>query len=211
MKHDLSPKGIEKNFLFMVSRDGILDIFFGLMLVAAGINGIYTALGWETPWYIRFLILLLLIPVFIGKLFVTTPRLGYIKMKPIEGGRRRILRVFLIISSVITLIMIAYSVFNKGTDQQLSLSPVIMFGAILVLMSFVAWLIGVYSIFFVGLCTGFGFFLARPIHLGTILGMPADLFIFCIPGLLISFYGAHRLYKFLKAHPKQNLNTDYGQ
>ncbi len=207
----LDPKQIEKSVLFLQSRDGILDIFFGLMLGAAGINGIYTYLEWNIPWYIRFLILILLVPMLIAKFFITTPRVGYIKMRPVKGGRLIILKIFLLISFGLTILMLAASIFKLQFihGQMLSMPPVIFFGAILLLMSFVAWLIGLYSLYVVGLAAGIGFFLDEPLGLDTILNLPGDLFIFCIPGALIAIYGAIRLVLFLKTHPLQNVKADF--
>jgi len=135
MYNKLEPKQIEKSIIFLQNRDGILDIYFGLMLGAAGINGIYTFMEWSIPWYIRFLILLLLVPILLAKLVITTPRIGYIKMKPVKGGRMRILRVFLLISAVVTILMLAASIFKVQFihGQMLNISPVILFGAMIVL------------------------------------------------------------------------------
>lgn len=211
MYKKLNPKQIERSIIFMQSRDGILDIFFGLMLGAAGINGIYTYMEWGIPWYIRFLILLLLVPVLLVKVFITMPRIGYIKMNPVKGGRRRILQFFLLISSVLTILMLAASIFRFEFihGQSLSIPPVILFSVILLLLSFVAWLVGLYSLYIVGLTAGFGFFLDDPLGLDTISGLPGDLFIFCIPGALIIVYGVIRLFRFLKTHPLQNLKADF--
>jgi hypothetical protein len=207
----LDPKQIEKSVIFLQSRDGILDIFFGLTLGVAGINGIYTYMEWNIPWYIRFLILILLVPTLLAKYFITNPRIGYIKMRLVKGGRRRILQVFLLISLVLTILMLAASIFKLQFihGQMLSIPPVILFGAILLLMSFVAWLVGLYSLYVVGLAAGIGFFLDEPLGLDTILNLPGDLFIFCIPGALITIYGAIRLFRFLKTHPLQNVKADF--
>ena len=211
MNTKLYPKQIEKSVLFLQSRDGILDIFFGLMLGAAGINGIYTSMEWSIPWFIRFLILLLLVPVLLAKLFITTPRIGYIRMRPARGGRMRVLRIFLLVSGILTLLMLAASIFKVQFihGQMLAVSPVILFGAILLFMSFIAWLVGLYSLYIVGLAAGFGFFLDEPLGLDRILDLPGDLFVFCIPGALIVLYGFVRLFRFLKTHPSQNIKADY--
>jgi len=181
------------------------------VLGAAGINGIYTYMEWIIPWYIRFLILILLVPILLAKYFITSPRIGFIKMRPVKGGRRIILQVFLLISFALTILMLAASIFKVQfiQGQMLSIPPVILFGAILLLMSFIAWLIGLYSLYVVGLAAGIGFFLDEPLGLDAILNLPGDLFIFCIPGALIILYGAIRLFRFLKTHPLQNIKADY--
>ena len=94
MLNKLKPKQIEKNMLFLHSRDGILDIFFGCMLIAAGVNSIFTYNGWDEPWYIRFMILILLIPMLASKFFITTPRTGYIKMNFVKGQEEDIANIY---------------------------------------------------------------------------------------------------------------------
>ena len=188
-----------------------MDIFFGLMLIASGINGVFTYMDWFTPWYIRFLILILLVPMLLVKFMITTPRIGFIKMKPVKGGRRKILRTFILISATLTILMLAASIFKLSFihGRTLNVSPVILFGVILLLMSFIAWLIGLYSLYFVGLTTGIGFFLDEPLGLETILNLPGDLFIFCIPGIIITVYGAFRMVNFLRTHPLRNIKANF--
>ncbi len=105
--------------------------------------------------------------------------------------------------------MLAASIFKVQFihGQTLNIPPVILFGALLLLLSFVAWLIGLYSLYIVGLVAGIGFFLDEPLGLGTILSFPGDFFIFCIPGALITIYGVIRLASFLRTHPLQNLKA----
>lgn len=205
------PKQIETNVIYMQSRDGVMDVFFGLMLISSGINGVFTFMDWFTPWYIRFLILILLVPMLLTKFLVTTPRIGFIKMKPVKGGRRKILRTFILISATLTILMLLSSIFKLSfiNGRTLNVSPVILFGVLSLLMSFVAWLIGLYSLYFVGLASGIGFFLDEPLGLETILNLPGDLFIFFIPGILITVYGVFRMKNFLKTHPLRNVKADF--
>jgi len=211
MYKSLEPKQIETNVIFMQSRDGIMDMFFGLMMVSSGINGIFTYMDWIDQWYIRYLTILFLVPMLLAKFLITAPRIGYIKMKPVKGGRRGILRVFLLISMTITILMLAASIFKISFihGQTLRISPVILFGVILLLMSFVAWLIGLYSLYIVGLASGIGFFLDEPLGLETIFNLPGDIIIFLIPGILITIYGAFRLVNFLRTHPRKNVKADF--
>ena len=211
MYKKFEPGQIETNMIYKQSRDGVMDIYFGLVLVVAGINGVFTYMDWFIPWYLRFLIILLLIPMFLMKFLLTSPRIGYIKMKPVKGGRRNILKIFLLISATLTVIMLISSIFKIGLihGQTLHVSPVILFGGLLLIMSFVAWLIGLYSLYFVGIAAGIGFFLDKPLGLETIFDLPSDLFILITPGLIISIYGIFRLVKFLKDHPIRNLKADF--
>lgn len=211
MQTEINPKRIEKNIIFMQSRDGMLDMFFGLMLAIAGINDMFSFYGWKEVWYLRFGIIILILPFALGKFFITTPRIGYLKMKPVAGGRRQVLIVFLVISMILTLLLLAAAVFKIPglRGEYAKLSPVAEFAFLVILMGFVSWLIGAHSLFIAGIFAGIAWPVAGMINLKTIAGMPAELFTLCLPGLVIFLYGVVRFVRFLKQHPLKNLKADY--
>ncbi len=211
MQTEFNPKRIERNILFMQSRDGMLDMFFGLMLAIAGINDIYSYYGWQEVWYLRFGIIILIVPFLLGKFFITTPRLGYVKMKPVVGGRRLILIIFLSISLTFTCLLLAGVLLKLPgfRGESVAFNPIIEFGFLVITSGFVAWLMGTYSLFFAGLAAGFAWPIADMINLKTIAGFPAEVFTLCLPGLIIFVYGLVIFVKFLKSHPRKNLKADY--
>lgn len=211
MQPETNPRRIEKSFIFMQSRDGMIDMFFGLMLVIAGINAIFSWYGWDEPWYLRYGIIILLIPFILGKILAVGPRTGYVKMKPVAGGRKQILTIFLAISLTLTILLLAAKIFKVPGfyGETISFNPVIEFGFFVVLFSFIAWLIGVYSLFFFGICIAIAWPVAHMTGLETIAGLPAEVFTLCLPGLIITTFGIVRLIRFLKNHPKENLKSDY--
>lgn len=137
------------------------------------------------------------------KFMITTPRLGYVKMKSVKGGRKTFLRRFLVFSFTVTILLLAASIFKIPLvhNQPISISPVIEFLFLLWALGFVGWLIGLYSLIFVGLAAGIGWPIARMIDLDTVLGLPADLFTLGIPGLAIAVLGLIRYIKFLRENP----------
>lgn len=211
MQSETNPRRIEKSLIFMQSRDGMLDMFFGLMLVITGMNSIVTWYGWDEPWYLRYGIIILLVPFILGKILVTSPRTGYVKMKPVAGGRKQILTIFLAISLTLTLLLFAAKIFkiHGFYGETISFNPVIEFGFLVILFSFIAWLLGVYSLFFFGICAAVAWPVAQMTGLETIAGLPAEVFTLCVPGLVITAFGIIRLIRFLRHFPKENLKSDY--
>ncbi|GEM_PF-1066886 len=211
MQIETNPRSIEKNLIFLQSRDGMIDMFFGLMLVIAGINSLFSWYKWDEPWYLRYGIIILLIPFVLGKILVTAPRTGYVRMKPVSGGRKQILTIFLVISLTLTLLLFAVKIFKVPGiyGETVSFNPVIEFGFLVILFSFIAWLLGVYSLFFFGICVGVAWPVAHMTGLETIAGMPAEVFTLCLPGLIMTAFGIIRLIRFLKKFPKENLKSDY--
>lgn len=195
----------------MQSRDGLLDMFVGLLLAVAGINDLFSYYGWKEAWYIRFGIIILIIPYLLAKIFITTPRLGYVKMKPVAGGRRKILFIFLVISLTVTLLFFAAALleFPGFRGETVSFNPIVEFGVLVTLLGFVGWLMGTYSLFFAGMALGFAWPIAHMINLKAIAGLAAEIFTLCLPGLIIFIYGLVLFLKFLKLHPRKNLEADY--
>lgn len=211
MQPEVNPKRIEKRLIFMQSRDGMLDMFFGLMLVIVGTNDIFSFYEWQVPWYLRFGIIILIIPFLLGKFLITTPRLGFVKMKPVAWGRKQSLIIFLSVSVFLSLLLLAAAIFDlPGFNyEQIGYNPVLEFAFLVFAMGFAGWLIGAYSLFFAGIATGFAWPVAEMIKLETIAGLPQELFSLCLPGLIILVIGMIRFSRFLKTHPKENLKADY--
>ncbi len=211
MQTELNPKRIEKNLIFLQSRDGMLDMFFGLMMMAAALNDTFTFYEWPVPWYVRFLILILMVPFVMGKLFITKPRLGYLRMKPVTGGRKQVLKLFTIIAATLTLLLFAATILkvNGFNDQPVAFHPILEFIFLVSLFGFVGWLMGLHLLFAVGIIMGFAWPIANMIGLAKIAGLPAGIFTLGLPGLVIAIIGVFELVKFLRDHPRKNLQVDY--
>ncbi|HBB90194.1 MAG TPA: hypothetical protein DC042_00295 [Bacteroidales bacterium] len=211
MQENYKPKNIEKRLIYLQSRDGVLDIFFGCMLMAAALSDTFTYYNWAEPWYIRFMIIILMVPFLLVKVFLTTPRIGYVKMKPVAGGRKQLLILLTIFGIVLTTLLLAATLL-KGpllSNHEFSLSPVVEFAFWIFLFGFIGWLMGLYSLIAVGLIFGFAWPIAGMIGLDSIASLPAELFTVGLPGFVIAGIGIIRLIKFLRMFPRQNLKANF--
>lgn len=211
MQTEINPKRVEKNLIFLASHDGVLDMFFGLMLMAAALNDSFSYYEWQIPWYVRYLIIILMVPFVLGKLLITSPRLGYVKMKPVAGGRKQILTIFTITGVILTLLLLAAAIFKiPGIHgSTVSFHPILEFVLLLCAFGFVAWLTGLYTLLAIGIVLGFSWPIAGMTGLKSIAGLPADILTLGLPGLLIFIYGLTEFLKFMREHPRKNLKADY--
>ena len=211
MQTTINPKTIEKRLIFLQSRDGVLDMFFGFMMVAAALNEVFTFYEWSQPWYIRFLILILMVPFVAVKLWVTTPRMGHVKMKPVAGGRKQVLVILTTVGVLLTVILLAANILQPDwlDGRSFSWSPVVEFLALAAIFGLIGWLMGLPTLMATGIILGFAWPISEMISLETIAGLPAVVFTLGIPGLIIILYGAISLVKFFEKYPRKNLNADY--
>ncbi len=205
------PKSIEKRLIFLQSRDGVMDLFFGCMLMAAALSDTFTYYDWTEPWYVRFMIIILMVPFVLVKVFITTPRIGYVKMKPVAGGRKQLLTILTVIGVILTALLLLATLLKVPwlSNREFSLSPILEFAFLIFVFGFVGWLMGLYSLIAVGILLGFAWPIAEMIGLETIANLPAGLFTLGLPGFIIGVTGIFRLVKFLRLFPRQNLNADY--
>jgi hypothetical protein len=211
MQTEINPKRVEKNLIFLQSHDGILDMFFGLMLMAVALNDSFSYYDWLTPWYVRYLIIIIMVPFVLGKLLITSPRVGYVKLKPVAGGRKQLLTIFTVTGVVLTLLLLAAALFKvPGVNgAAVSFHPILEFALLLLLFGFVGWLTGLYTLLAIGIIMGFAWPIAGMIGLKSIAGLPAQIFTLALPGLVIFIFGLTEFIKFMREHPRKNLKADY--
>lgn len=211
MKTTQAHKSLEKSLIYKQSRDGLLDLFFGFMVLVACINGLFSYYGWEEVWYIRYLIIILLVPFLILKFLLTGPRAGYVKMPAVRGGRKKLLYVFLGISIGFTVILWLVAAITQNTISSGSVwvHPLVEFGFLVIVIGVVGWLIGAYSLLLVGLSLGLAWPVSEWLQFDTLFNLPQELFTMGIPGLLVIAYGLYRLIRYLKDHPKSKNHADY--
>ena len=79
-------------------KDGLMDMFFGLLLIGVGFNVLRLRMGMDTSLLIT-LSVILLIPAFIfSRLLITRPRMGYVKF----GENRKKRKMIALLIAIIT-------------------------------------------------------------------------------------------------------------
>ena len=118
MSEKMNFKAVEKKTFQSTMQDGLLEIFFGLYLLAMSLTPILGEVGIEAPGrYLPVLIVLLIgaAGLRIAKKRVTEPRLGRVKFNP-ERKKRKIIVItaFSVLMLILVILMLFLSVDISG-------------------------------------------------------------------------------------------------
>lgn len=208
MGEEIDLKELEKKAWRSFFQDGLWDIYFGLLLLALGLSSFTLFINLPEPLNL----IVVLIPIYsiaillliLGKKYITTPRIGYIKFGTKRKKIKKKLALILGVQVIITILMVIFTAF--GLFQYIQINSIIIM--LMIGLLFVALPIGIIAYFWdfprlyvYGLLGGSGFFIAE--ILNPIIGQPFDLF---IPYIIISgsmlIVGMSYFIRFLKKYPK---------
>ncbi|MFX1590990.1 MAG: hypothetical protein ACFFC1_22875 [Promethearchaeota archaeon] len=204
----LDIKSLEKKVYRSFFEDGFWDIFIGMLLLGFGLTwtriffDIFEPLAimiisiiWNT---ITFLI------YYLGKKFITIPRIGIVKFGQKRKARQKKLKIFLLINVLFGCVVFILTFFGLLDFLAIggSLTPLLI-GLIAYTFPFtiVAYFLEFNRLYIYALMGGFSFFLSDIIY--SILGSPLDSILgFGVPGGIIVVIGLVFLIKFLRNYPK---------
>jgi hypothetical protein len=203
-------KKLERQVYHSVYQDGIYDITLGFLLLAIAFNPVLYETG--IPRAALYLIELVLagLILILGKRFITLPRMGM--MKPLPRRQKTARKVLL--SGIIVFILLVVLILLKSSDafspslETLSIAPLAISIAFLVIFTILAIVMSYFMILLAGLF----FAISIPVSemLFPILGEPLDSLIpFAASGLIILVIGVTRLFRFIHHYPGENAGVDY--
>ena len=175
---------IERKAWTSYFQDGLWDIFFGLLMLTAGIRTLT-----DNVWFTLVIFAAVLINV-LGKKFITVPRLGLVTFGPSRRLRQQKIFVVIIISVLVTLFLL----FVPHFGLQISTSP-IMAVWIAVVLGLVAYYLDFKRLYAYGLL-----FAASEVlwgQFGGSIGAPFQV----ITGTVILLVGMAVLIIFLRKYP----------
>lgn len=197
MKTDDSLKALERRAYRSTFEDGFYDITWGCLFLLFAWIPLLGSLGIARFYGYPFVLVLALIP-WLGKRYVTIPRLGAVEFGEKRKARTRY-TALIGVAALVLMLPLVVLMFAKGfpggltwTVVGLIAAPVIAVGVFLMDFSrmYIYALLLLYSI----VATEF---------LIVYIDMPTTaLLTFGAPGAAIVSYGSFLLFKFLKDHPK---------
>lgn len=202
MAEKVDLKEMEKRAWKSNFQDGLWDIYFGLLIMGIGFNWLGGFLGLpETmgvmvtliSWDIGAMVIFIL-----GKKFITTPRMGFVKFGQIRKKRNKFLALFLGVMVAFTLITFIFTLLGIFQLQLPGFLVMLLIGVLFITLpfSFIAYFIQFNRLYFYGLLGGFGLFIRE--LLKPIISAPYDdLIIFGGIGLVITLMGFTYFLKFL--------------
>jgi hypothetical protein len=116
MSNALDLKQIERKAFRSTHQDGLLDIYLGGIVVALAIT-MYRPAGGYTPNNI--LIMLLLYTVigglfWVGKKFVTVPRMGQVRFGPMRKQKKKLMAIILVIIVIIQALFVGLTAVSRA-------------------------------------------------------------------------------------------------
>ncbi|MFC1607396.1 hypothetical protein ACFL47_05440 [Candidatus Latescibacterota bacterium] len=194
-------KNLEKKIYETTICDGLLDIFCGLIFIAAGLVPILENIGFS-----RFITVALLVPplmaiVPLGKKNITNPRLGIVILGESRSKLKRNMRIVYWIVAVTTSVLIILAISGAYRHVWSGYFKSSVLGTYIILtLGLTAFFVDFRRLYFLALLGGVGMplyeYLGREIGKGISAGL-----IFCLPGLIFSLYGIVLLHRFILANP----------
>lgn len=208
MKEPIELKELEKKAYRSTFQDGLWDIFMGMILLNLGVgplfiwlfnlpeilNTIIFSLGWNILAFLIF---------YLGKKYITIPRIGFVKFGPKRKAKTTKLKIFLFSVFIVNLILIILP-FSGITDyihiERLFLIILLGLGMFTFPFCVIAYFLDFTRLYFYAFSAGIGFILAEILRL--IVGNPFEnIFTFGGIGGIIVVIGIYYFILFLKKYP----------
>ena len=205
MNTNSNIKDLEKKVWISTFQDGFWDIYFGLIIMGLGLAPLGRFLG--LPETIGVLMLIFswnmgAVFIFIlGKIYISRPRIGFVKFGQIRKKRNKILAVFLSINVGLTVIMLIFTLVGFFQVSLPGFLVMLVIGLLFITTPFsiIAYFIQLKRVYLYALLGGFGLFFSE--LLSPILSAPFnDILVFVPFGGIILTFGIIILLKFLRKY-----------
>jgi len=205
MSETIDLKSLEKKAWRSTFQDGLWDIYFGLIIMGLGLAPLGRFLG--LPETIGVLMLVFswdmaaMLIMFLGKRFITKPRIGYVKFGKIRKKRNKLLAVFLGINVGLTVIIFIFTLLGMFQLSLPGYMVMLVIGLLFITtpFSFIAYFIQLKRVYLYALLGGFGLFFSE--LLDPILDAPFDDILVFVPfGGMILVFGIIILIHFLSKY-----------
>jgi hypothetical protein len=207
MAENIDLKTLEKKAYRSVFNDGLWDIFTGLLILNLGVGPLFVLLiSLQESWVIIIPTLLwniMALSIFmLGKKYITTPRVGYVKFGPKRKSKELKLKIFLMIVFIVNIILLILptsGILSYTQVQPLLISLLLGFGIFTFPFSVIAYFLDFTRLYYYAFSVGLGFFLAE--LLTPIMAYPLnEIIIFGTIGVIIVVIGLYYFVYFLKKY-----------
>jgi hypothetical protein len=201
-------KEIEKKAYRSVFNDGLWDLFTGMLILNLGMGPLFnyffeslgflvvliSSLVWNTITLLIFIL---------GKKYITTPRVGYVKFGPKRKSKQLKLTIFLLGVFMVNLILFLLrltGIIDYSRIQPFLITLLLGFGIFTIPFCVMAYFLDFTRLYYYAFSGGLGFFLTD--LLNPIVGNPLDvIIIFGSIGGIIVVIGLYFFIHFLKKYP----------
>ena len=205
MNDKINLKQLEKKAWRATFQDGLWDIYFGLIIMGMGLAPLGRFLG--LPETIGVLMLVFSWDIvaglifILGKIYITRPRIGFVKFGQIRKRRNKLLAVFLGINVGLTFITLIFTFLGIFQLSLPGYMVMLVIGLLFITtpFSFIAYFIQLKRVYLYALLGGFGLFFSE--LLTPILDSPFnDILVFVPFGGMILVFGIIIIIRFLSKY-----------
>jgi len=208
----IDVKEMEKRAWKSTFQDGLWDIYFGLIISGIGfswlggffglpetVNVMVTIFSWDIG---------AMIILFLGKKYITRPRMGFVKFGQIRKKRNKFLALFLGLMVAFTLITFIFTLVGMFQLQMPGYLVMLLIGLLFITLPFslIAYYLQLERVYLYAILGGLGLFISELLQ--PIIGAPYhDIITFGGIGLVITITGLIIFIKFLRRY---SLKEDEG-
>lgn len=201
-------KALERKAYRSTFDDGIWDLFMGLIILSMGLSTFIGTIlnlpeGWDTIIPALILNIIAFLIFYLGKKFITIPRMGFVKFGSKRKAKQLKLKIFLFIMFIINVIL--FLIPFTGVARNIQIQPLMLtlllgLGAFTFPFCVVAYYLDFTRLYFYAFLAGIGLFLTELLY--PFVGSPLDTFLsFGISGGAIVIIGLYYFIRFLKKYP----------
>jgi hypothetical protein len=205
MVEHIDIEEMEKKAWISTFQDGLWDIYFGLLIMGIGFSWLGGFLG--LPETLGVLVTLIswdigdMLIFFLGKKYITRPRIGFVKFGQIRKKRNRLLAFFLALIVAFTLVTLIFTILGMFQLRLPGFMVMLLIGLLFITLPFslIAYFLQLKRLYVYAILGGFGLFISEIIS--TIIGAPYDdIITFGGIGFVITITGIIIFIKFLKRY-----------
>jgi len=205
MVEHIDMEEMEKKAWMSTFQDGLWDLYFGLLIMGIGFSWLGRFLG--LPETLGVLVTLIswdigdMLIFFLGKKYITRPRMGFVKFGHIRKKRNKFLAFFLALSVAFTLVTLIFTILGIFQLQLPGFMVMLLIGLFFITLPFslIAYFLQLKRLYIYAILGGFGLFLSE--ILSPIVGAPYDdIITFGGIGFVITITGIIIFIKFLKRY-----------
>ena len=208
MSESIDLKALEKKAYRSVFNDGLWDLFIGLIILTMGLSNLFgIILNLPELWNIIIPSLvgniIAFLVFYLGKKFITIPRIGFVKFGPKRKSKQLKLKRFLfivLIANIILFILPFTGMLEYTQIEPLILSLILGIGMFTFPFCVIAYFLDFTRLYYYAFLAGLGLFLTR--LLAPIVGTTLNTILtFGIIGGVIVVIGLYYFIRFLKKYP----------
>ena len=209
MEENIDLKALEKKAYTSIFQDGLLDMYFGLIVI----GWITNSLGdfFDTSFVMTILIsyyTIVCISFILSKRFISAPRMGRVKFGPTRKLNMKRFFIFALINTsiLVILLVLPYLGFFQGVSLEgYSFALIISTLFICLPLSVIAFFIKFNRLYIYAIIGGLAFFISDVLR-DYVPYFLCSCFVFGVSGGMIFLIGLRTFLKFLKKYPKEGGN-----